>query len=326
MDPFDVAVRQQALLEGVKNYENDEFDPTAEALVLLLALMLAKYGVQSLGDLPKRQLQELIANFNAKADKLLASFRKQYITNLRAITRIDVALSTILFAGVTGKAADANHTAIWGKIKNDPIPGTGHLPLNLLKDFTRSLAHQIGLLLRRAYAEKWNTQQLLTAMQGTRARKFKDGLLPKLTNQFKTVSQTLIQHVHSFIQFNLGRLFYNQYQWVSVLDGNTTDICKSRAGNIYDYATGPRPPAHYNCRSTIVPVVSAVPTKTPAGFFVWASGQPSAVQNAVLGVRQARLLRSGKLTAADMPKFYSNRKITPKEFGNSAKLILTGKD
>lgn len=40
-------------------------------------------------------------------------------------------------------------------------------------------------------------------------------------------------------------------QWVSTLDLRTTMICMDRDGNVYPYNQGPRPPAHYNCRSTI---------------------------------------------------------------------------
>lgn len=47
-------------------------------------------------------------------------------------------------------------------------------------------------------------------------------------------------------------------RWLSVLDGRTTRLCGSRDGNIYPVSSGPRPPAHWNCRSTMVPVVKGI--------------------------------------------------------------------
>lgn len=46
-----------------------------------------------------------------------------------------------------------------------------------------------------------------------------------------------------------------QVRWVSVLDSRTTPYCRRQDGKIYDVGEGPRPPAHYNCRSVVVPVV-----------------------------------------------------------------------
>lgn len=41
--------------------------------------------------------------------------------------------------------------------------------------------------------------------------------------------------------------------WVSALDGRTSEICLSFSGKISPAHEGPRPPAHFNCRPTVVP-------------------------------------------------------------------------
>ena len=46
-----------------------------------------------------------------------------------------------------------------------------------------------------------------------------------------------------------------QVEWVSVLDSHTTDYCRGQDGKLYDVGVGPRPPAHYNCRSITQPVI-----------------------------------------------------------------------
>lgn len=323
MDPLDVAVRHQAYIEGVKNYEADAMEPTAEALAALLVALLLKWGYVKLSDMPKRVLRDFTAAFNLKADKLLSTFNDDFVKELKTITKTDALVTSLIFAALTGKPAHSPGSAdTWAKITNEPIPASGHMPLALLKDFVRSTKHQIGLLIRRAYAEKWTVAQIMTAVNGTRARKFKDGLLHKVQNQFNTVQQTLIQHIHSWLVFNFGRVFYTHYQWVSVLDGNTTDICISRAGKIYAYATGPRPPAHYNCRSTIVAIAVEQPRIVPNRFYDWLKAQPTEVQNDMLGVTRAQQLRAGTIGAKELPKFDGTRKITPKEFGTKQPLIM----
>jgi len=44
-------------------------------------------------------------------------------------------------------------------------------------------------------------------------------------------------------------------RWVSTLDGRTSAICQSRDNKEYPVDSGPRPPAHPTCRSTIPPIV-----------------------------------------------------------------------
>ena len=46
-------------------------------------------------------------------------------------------------------------------------------------------------------------------------------------------------------------------EWVAVLDSLTSYICISRDGTVYkDIDKNPKPPAHYNCRSTITYLVN----------------------------------------------------------------------
>ncbi len=45
------------------------------------------------------------------------------------------------------------------------------------------------------------------------------------------------------------------YQWTSTLDGRTSDICKALDGRVFKTDAVRYPPAHFNCRSTTIPVV-----------------------------------------------------------------------
>jgi hypothetical protein len=108
-------------------------------------------------------------------------------------------------------------------------------------------------------------------------------------------------------------------QIVATLDNRTTEICMSEDGKVYDVGDGPRPPFHFNCRTTTTPVLKSLREmgfKSPTGkplskatrasvngqvparqtYGSWLKRQPKAVQEDALGVEKARLFRHGDLT------------------------------
>lgn len=105
-------------------------------------------------------------------------------------------------------------------------------------------------------------------------------------------------------------------RYVATLDERTTPICTSLHGNVYPIGEGPRPPQHYNCRSTItfitpsfrelgIPVDELTPIqRTKLDGVVpriedgeaWLKTQPRAVQDGVLGPVRAELWRQGKVS------------------------------
>lgn len=97
-------------------------------------------------------------------------------------------------------------------------------------------------------------------------------------------------------------------EWVSVLDSRTTIICASRDDKKYPVDSGPRPPAHYRCRSIVVPVINPKyaipgftgqrssefgPTSTATTYNSFLKLQSKEYQEAVLGKKRAALFRSG---------------------------------
>ena len=102
-------------------------------------------------------------------------------------------------------------------------------------------------------------------------------MLNKLYNGGKAVLNTEIQHVTASTQNAISQKVFKQYIWISVLDGKTTQICISRAGNVYNVGEGPLPPAHINCRSKAVPYGVDNSDEDQSGFGVWVKGLPSTI-------------------------------------------------
>lgn len=143
--------------------------------------------------------------------------------------------------------------------------------------------------------------------------------LGKTTRQAEALTRTAMAHVSAHAReetFKANDDVVKRVQWVSTLDSRTTDICMSLDGQVFDIGGGPRPPAHFQCRSTIVPVLATweelgipglrelpdgtrasmngqVPAKTTYGE--WLRRQPRSVQVDALGKGRAELFREGKL-------------------------------
>jgi uncharacterized protein with gpF-like domain len=69
--------------------------------------------------------------------------------------------------------------------------------------------------------------------------------------------------------FNAGRWEQMQaadewieaYEWSSVIDERTTDYCESMDGKVFMKGEVELPPAHHNCRSVVIPVITGTPFK-----------------------------------------------------------------
>ena len=82
------------------------------------------------------------------------------------------------------------------------------------------------------------------------------------SNQIRTLVRTGITEVSSFIAketYRLNEDVVKGFQYVATLDSRTSLICARLDGKIYslDNDTSPKPPQHFNCRSTTIPVVKS---------------------------------------------------------------------
>jgi len=79
----------------------------------------------------------------------------------------------------------------------------------------------------------------------------------KLPNIARTVVATSTNSVGAAARgafTTANGLIFGEERYVAVLDARTTLTCAGLDGNIYAVNQGPKPPLHYNCRSTRVPI------------------------------------------------------------------------
>lgn len=325
----DVMLRQQIFFEAVKDNEADRAEEITDAVIVALVAAMVKLGFTSFSNVPKSKLADLLTSTRRLLTKQFDRLTLDFYDRMQTVLASTLTVTKKNYQFTSGKkitAKDFNGSTggnkrLWEKITRDLVPGTGHTPIELVKDFTRSTMAQVALLIKRAYAENWTTEQLIAAIKGTPRLGFKDGLARKLANQYKTVVRTMMQHLQSYLDYHIGRLIYDQYQWLSTLDAVTTEICRNRHLKIYRYGEGPRPPAHMNCRSRIVGMAGDLSNQTGRTFYAWLRSQPSEFLKAALTPKEFAAIKNGTAKAGDFKAFRNTRRLTAEQFGKRVPLM-----
>lgn len=83
-----------------------------------------------------------------------------------------------------------------------------------------------------------------------------------------------------------GSKLFELEQYVAVLDGRTTKLCRGLDGKRYAVGVGPIPPLHPNCRSNrviVLPEEVGGPLYDPGTYADWIRRQPDAVWSLLMG-------------------------------------------
>lgn len=193
----------------------------------------------------------------------------------------------------------------------------------LLSEWTSSIEAdrmvRIRDALRIGYVEGQTVQQMVTRLRGTKARGYQDGLLEIDRRNAAAVVRTATAHTANFTQarfYDANSSLLKGLRWTSTLDGRTSAVCRARDGKIYPLNTQIRPPAHWNCRSVMVPVLKSwreLGINLPADdkstraslsgqvpddmtYQEWLRKQSAARQDDILGKSKGLLFRKGGLT------------------------------
>lgn len=173
------------------------------------------------------------------------------------------------------------------------------------------------------------TEQILERVKGV------GGVIPSVRNGIDSLVRTTIAHVSNQTKdevFQANSDIIKAIRIVAVLDGRTTPICQAQDGKVYELGKGPRPPFHFRCRTTVVPVLKSMaelgfdvqdfPVGTRASmngqvpadmtYEQWLRRQSRSFQDDVLGKARADLFRRKKLSL-DRFVDYSGRRLTLEE-------------
>jgi len=177
-----------------------------------------------------------------------------------------VALSDDLFAAVEGAPQTFSLTAPKGAMITLP---NGRVVEKSFRGLAESQAERFSSSVRQALLTGETTQELSRRLRGTlefgeEAKTIKQlalsgGEATKMAgHQVTSIVRTSINQVANAASqqvYEANQDITKKYRYVATLDSRTSAICRALDGREFEYGKGPKPPQHFSCRSTTVPII-----------------------------------------------------------------------
>lgn len=287
-------------------------DLYAQLTAALERLPSESYTVQRL-----ESMLESVREVNAQA---YARLSQELQTELRALTEYEAGYQQDLFRSVMPvqvSFASVDAAQVYAAAMARPFQGK--LLSEVLENIEVSRAARIRDAIRIGYVEGQTIDQMVQRIRGTRALKYTDGLMQTDRRNVEAIVRTAINHTANFASdsfFAANASLIKALRWTSTIDGRTSEVCRARDGKLFPIDSGPRPPAHFNCRSKMTPVtksfrelgldIDELPASTRASmngqipadmtYQEWLSKRPADFQDEILGKTKGKLFRDGGLT------------------------------
>ena len=261
---------------------------------------------------------QIIANYRAELVDLEAQLYDEFLDLANAEDEFNVQMFE---EAINAEISAVNPALMVRAIESsriNVIPGQNVTIPQMLGQFTEAKARQVNTVLLDGFTEGATQAQLIERLKE---------IQPMQEMQAATIARTGNNSVSSIARYQAELAnadVLDGYEWVSTLDDRTSNVCKARDGIVYSIsANDPRPPAHFNCRSTTKPVVSkefdklaAITGDRPAigaegrgtvsaqvTYGGWLRKQPASFQAEVLGPTRAKLFRDGGLSVQKFVNF-----------------------
>ena len=312
------STRHQVFLERVKSGEVNQFASFLKETDRSLRYRLSG---ADLTDYSRQRLERLIVGINGDLDAIYTRYWDDLSGSLIDIAEYEAEFESRSLNAVldnfetTIPAPEQIRAAIFSAPLSVRGTDGGKLLEPFIKDWSANEVKRVSGAVRQGVFEGQTTSQILQVVRGTRANKFRDGLLNVTNRGAEAIVRTAVQHAASISRQETWKQNSNVVKgvrWVSTLDGRTTQICRSLDGTIYPIGKGPRPPIHIRCRSTTAAELDARfnflkegATRSSKdgyvsanlGYYEWLKQQPARFQQEAIGKTRAKLLRNGGLSA-----------------------------
>lgn len=201
-------------------------------------------------------------------------------------------------------------------------PMAGRLMKDWFDELGRTTQARVTQQLNIGMASGEPLQQIVARIRGTKANGFRDGALRATRSEAEGIVRTAVGHVSNHAReatYEENGDVIEGVRWLATLDTSTCQTCAALDGQVTEPGEGQRPPAHWNCRCTTVPVMKTWrqlgvslreasegeraamggPVKASVTYAEWIKEQPAWVQEEALGPARAKLLRAGELDVGD---------------------------
>jgi SPP1 gp7 family putative phage head morphogenesis protein len=301
---YDISTRLAFYVEGVKANQVKQFDTTLREVSKTLTDAMKGVRYATLDAMSKAQLNRLIVSLRSAQSRIYSRFTNDLLGQIRDFTEADLEVNRRVYASNDGevlsdeaateamKEEEGENRILplfwWRQVVNNPIPANGLFLLPFIKAFSISSQAATEAIIRKGYANGWTVEETLNALLGEPGTVQGSSQIVKIRNNAAVVIETAIAHAAAVVSAGVSSAFFGKYAWVSVIDAVTTDICRSRNGNVYVYGKGPLPPAHMRCRSHTIPVASGTALRND-GMNEWLAWQPASFRSDIGTVKDGKL-------------------------------------
>lgn len=324
--------RHQVYLEGLKTGEVNQFAAFLRDIDRDLRKRLTAADLTAFS---RGRLEKLLSGVSKSLNGIYRDYYDELAGHLIDLGEYEAGFEARNLNNALGKdfeavipAPSVVRAAIFAAPLSVRGPDGGKLLESFIKDWTKLEVSKVTGLIRQATFEGQTNAQIIRTVRGTRANKFKDGLLATTSRNAEAIVRTSVQHVASTARMQTMQAnedLLQGYEWNATLDSRTTTQCRSLDGTVFDFGKGPRPPIHIRCRSTVTAVLkeqyrivgkgerSSVNGPVPGdlNYYDWLKTQNAQFQNDAIGPTRAKLLRDGGLTAKQFSNLQLDRKFKP---------------
>lgn len=306
---LDAMTRRQIMLQRFSAGQVADLDDIFTALANDLAAVISR---ETSSPLQVLRAQRLMVYANEAIGNTVTTMRSQVVGQLELLAQdevdftlealrptinleLDLPPANLVIAAVS----DAQTTIVTGDI----VRRLG--VEDMFREFDEKKSREIGGIIRSGIISGRTTDEL--------ARDVSRTVTTRTKRQAATIVRTSVNAVATSARqatLTQNADVLTGVKWVSTLDGRTSMLCMGRDQKIYPVDSGPRPPAHWACRSTVVPEVDHRftvpgfegarqskdgPVDARTTYNSWLKRQSKGFQDEVLGDTKAKLFRSGGL-------------------------------
>lgn len=295
--------------------EVNELRPLIEEMRQEVKKQVLAFGDESR---TKAKLTKMLKDLTETLYALGSDWDEKLVADLQELAKYEVNWTADTMADSTGvNFTTPSPEQVWSAVKFQPLALDGKPVefMQMVKGWKETEVARLVQGVKSGFVQGLTTRQIVKNVVGP------GGLGDVSERHAATVVRTALNHVST--QARLMTLEKNsdvvdRYEWISTLDSRTSTICRSRDGQKYQLGRGPLPPAHPNCRSSILPVVSDEFDFLDAGakraargadggmqidantsYYDFLKQQPAAFQDAALGPIRGKIFRNSGMTAEE---------------------------
>lgn len=216
-----------------------------------------------------KRFQRLLKETRATISATYKTIIKDQIPDLDAVADAERIQTTNLINSAIGvdvvKGPLLSHNQL-GAVVNDRVV-KGHKSADWWRGQSRDLQNRFDREMREGVLLGEDVRTLANRVRGTKANGFQDGIMKAKKHEAEALVRSSVQTISNQARldgYEENADLIKGIKWVATLDSRTTHLCKGFDGKIWLYPdlkpsghnkAFPGPVAHWQCRSTQVPVM-----------------------------------------------------------------------